>query len=103
MGPLELVVLVVFAAISVWGCRFLLADRTARANLAVALAPIIRASHHFGCGAVYQLQPRTHTSDRPDTRRAQTIAGAEPPGIGRHRRCHCSRGEAACAAGACSR
>ena len=39
--------------------RFLLADCTARANLARDLAPIIRSTHHFGCATVYQLQAQT--------------------------------------------
>jgi hypothetical protein len=40
------------------GARFLLADCTARADLARELAPIIGSSHHFGCAAVYQLHRR---------------------------------------------
>jgi hypothetical protein len=38
------------------GARFLLADCTARANLRRDLAPIVVATHTFGCAAVYQLR-----------------------------------------------
>ena len=37
--------------------RFLLADCTARANLARDLAPVISSTHNFGCAVVYQLHP----------------------------------------------
>jgi hypothetical protein len=43
------------------GARFLLADCTARADLARDLAPIIRSTHRFGCAAVYQF-PQNHVS-----------------------------------------
>jgi hypothetical protein len=49
------------------GARFLLADCTARANLARDLAPIISSTHHFGCAAVYQISPKT-TPQRVRTR-----------------------------------
>jgi hypothetical protein len=47
------------------GARFLLADCTARANLARDLAPIISSTHHFGCAAVYQISRKTPSQPVP--------------------------------------
>lgn len=40
------------------GARFLLSDcNNNRADLSVALAPIVRSVHHFGCATVYEVKP----------------------------------------------
>ena len=69
------------------GARFLLADCTARADLARELAPIIRSTHPFGCATVYQLDPEArmrHTSNprHPGHRRNN------PQALGLHLRRH---------------
>ena len=38
------------------GARFLLSDCNSHADLSVALAPIVRSVHHFGCATVYEVR-----------------------------------------------
>jgi len=54
------------------GARFLLADCTARASLRRELAPIIRATHPFGCATVYQLDPNSAQEPYQRPRRSAT-------------------------------
>ncbi len=39
------------------GARFLLSDCGSHTDLSVALAPILRSVHHFGCATVYEVEP----------------------------------------------
>ena len=39
------------------GARFLLSDCNNHVDLSVALAPIVRSVHHFGCATVYEVKP----------------------------------------------
>ena len=54
------------------GARFLLADCTARASLRRELAPIIRATHLFGCATVYELGPKSAQKPHQRPRRSAT-------------------------------